>query len=133
MKKNSIKFLLISVLAIVPGVAFAASTDVKSLAASVTTIIYYFIPLLFGLALAAFFWGMVKYLLSAGGDEKALAEGKKIMVYGIVALAVMASVWGIVEIVGNTFFGTNILKGSAQQLNLGSSPSSPSSSGNSLF
>lgn len=49
------------------------------------------VPLVFTLALLMFFWGVVKYIRS---DDK--EEGKKIMVWGIIALFVMSSVWGLV-------------------------------------
>lgn len=55
------------------------------------------IPLLFALALLLFFWGLVKYIwsLSSGSKE----EGKNIMVWGIIALTVMISVWGLVNFI----------------------------------
>ncbi len=65
-------------------------TSLKSL---VTTIL---IPLVFTLGLLFFFWGMAKYIWSAGGKEK--EEGKNIMVWGIIALFVMTSVWGLVKL-----------------------------------
>lgn len=55
----------------------------------VTTIL---VPLVFTLALLFFFWGVAKYIWSAGDKE----EGKKIMVWGVVALFVMSSIWGLV-------------------------------------
>ena len=63
------------------------------------------IPLAFTLALLFFFWGVAKYILAVGGDAK--EEGKKIMVWGVIALFVMSSVWGLVyfirgELIGNT-------------------------------
>lgn len=53
------------------------------------------IPAFFGLAIIYFFYGVAKYILSAG-DPKAAGEGKSIMIYGIIAIAVMASIYGIV-------------------------------------
>lgn len=65
----------------------------------VTFVITKFInPLLLviaGLALLAFFWGLMKFI-SKAGDEKSHAEGKSLMVWGLIALFVMVSVWGIV-------------------------------------
>ena len=52
------------------------------------------IPLAFVLALLFFFWGVAKYIRSSGTEKD---EGKKIMVWGVVALFVMSSVWGIVR------------------------------------
>ena len=48
--------------------------------------------LLFALATLTFFWGMIKFIWS--GDKE---EGKTIMVWGILALFVMFSVWAIVK------------------------------------
>jgi hypothetical protein len=46
-------------------------------------------------AILFFFWGLAKFILSAG-DEEAKDAGKRIMIWGILAIAVMASIWGIV-------------------------------------
>jgi len=56
------------------------------------------IPLVFSLALLLFFWGMVKYIRSEGVDGK--AEGRKIMIWGVIALFVMSCIWGIVYFIG---------------------------------
>lgn len=53
------------------------------------------IPAFFGLAIIYFFYGVAKYILSAG-DQKAAAEGKGIMIYGVIAITIMASIYGIV-------------------------------------
>ncbi len=53
------------------------------------------IPIVVGLALLGFFWGLAKYIFSQG-NEKSTMEGKKVMLYGLVALFVMVSVWGII-------------------------------------
>ncbi len=59
------------------------------------------VPLLFGLAIAWFFWGVIKFIRSAG-DPKATADAKGTMIYGVIAIAVMASVYGLVTWLGNT-------------------------------
>ncbi len=53
------------------------------------------IPIVVGLALLGFFWGLARYIFSQG-NEKSTMEGKKVMLYGLVALFVMVSVWGII-------------------------------------
>lgn len=60
------------------------------------------IPLLVTLAVLVFFWGMVKFLWS-GADEKARESGKGLMIWGIIALFVMISVWGLVQLFGSLF------------------------------
>ncbi len=53
------------------------------------------------IALLVFFWGLAKTLFRMGSDEKAVEEGKRLMRWGIVALFVMISVWGIVIFMQN--------------------------------
>ena len=60
------------------------------------------IGVVIGLAVLVFFWGLVKYIANANDPEKA-KEGKSIMIWGVVAIFVMASVWGIVEFLRNQF------------------------------
>ncbi|MDQ3244998.1 MAG: pilin [bacterium] len=64
------------------------------------------VPLLFAVALVAFLYGVVKFLMNADNQEEA-DKGKKFMIWGIVALAVMFSVWGLVGILRSTFGVTN--------------------------
>ncbi len=49
-----------------------------------------------------FLWGALKFILNAGEEEKR-NQGKQFMLWGIIALAVMISVWGLVNIVTETF------------------------------
>ena len=60
------------------------------------------IPLIFALALAMFFWGVVQFVLNSSEEAKK-ERGKEFMIWGIIALAVMVSVWGLVKILGTTF------------------------------
>ena len=60
------------------------------------------VGLILTLALVYFLWGIVKYLQSVG-DETKRQEGIKMMTYGIIALFVMVSVWGLVKVLKKTF------------------------------
>ena len=60
------------------------------------------IPIVITLALIYFFWGLAKFILSAGDEEKR-KESRGIMIWGIIALFVMVSVWGLVRFIGGTF------------------------------
>ena len=53
------------------------------------------IPIVFALAIIYFFWGIVQYIRGAGDPAKA-SEGKSIMIYGVIAIAVMVSLYGLV-------------------------------------
>ncbi|MEX0933985.1 MAG: hypothetical protein WD003_01860 [Candidatus Paceibacterota bacterium] len=60
------------------------------------------IPVIFTLALIFFLWGAAKYILKSD-DATAQKEGRKFMLYGIIALFVMVSIGGLVGILGRTF------------------------------
>lgn len=62
------------------------------------------IPLLVGLAVVAFVYGIIQYFLNPDNEEKRKA-GKSYMLWGIIALFVMVSFWGLVGILSNTFSG----------------------------
>jgi len=62
------------------------------------------IPLIFALAIALFLWGAVQFLILHGGEEAKRTQGKQLMIWGIIALVVMVGIWGLVKIVGGTFF-----------------------------
>ena len=65
------------------------------------TIVNNIIPIVVGLLVIAFFWGMAKYVF-AQGDEAAKVSGKKIMIYGAIAMFVAFSIWGIIEALQTT-------------------------------
>lgn len=65
------------------------------------------IALFIGAAVVYFLWGVLKYVRQSG-DEKAREEGRKMIVYGLIAIFVMVSVWGLVNVLSGTFqFGNS--------------------------
>ena len=60
------------------------------------------IPLLFSLAVLIYIWGIIQYVI-AEDDEGKRKKAKDTIVYGIIGLFVMISIWGLVRILGNTF------------------------------
>ncbi len=57
------------------------------------------LPVVAGFALLAFFWGLAKFIFRVGGDENAVNDGKNLMIWGVIALFVMISIWGIIAFV----------------------------------
>ncbi len=53
------------------------------------------------LAIVVFFWGLVRYLWSMGAEDA--HEGLKIMFWGLIAIFVMVSIWGIIRLLQSTF------------------------------
>ena len=72
-----------------------------------TTILYLInavlVPVLFAIAFIVFLYGVAKaYIFSAGEPEK-VSEGHKLILWGIIGFVVMISLWGLVNVVANTF------------------------------
>jgi hypothetical protein len=63
-------------------------------------------PIVYSLAIIFFFWGVGKYAL-ASGNPKSVEEGKGIMIWGAVAIAVMSSLYGLVLFLQVAFGVTN--------------------------
>ena len=68
----------------------------------VTYIINPALLVIFALGFLLFVYGLVEFLwkLNEGGDN---SEGKQHMVWGIVGMLIMVSVYGILDIIDNTF------------------------------
>jgi hypothetical protein len=58
--------------------------------------------ILAALALLVFFWGLVKYIAKAD-DPKEKEAGKNTMIWGVIALFVMFSVFGLVSFLQASF------------------------------
>lgn len=55
------------------------------------------------LAIVVFFWGLIQYIVNRDGGEKEGAKGAQLMIWGILAIFVMVSIWGIIGLLRNTF------------------------------
>ena len=91
------KTCFIATIAVLPMIIYGAPLDnTKAFFTEAKNIITeVLIPLVFSLALLFFFWGVAKYIWSAGDAKE---EGKKIMVWGVISLFVMSSIWGIITV-----------------------------------
>lgn len=93
------KFLLTFALLLIPGLSHAQDFDnVQDLLGGVQNILELLVPILIGIAVIIFIWGVVQFVARAGDDEKR-KEGRKKMVWGIVGLVVIVAVWGLVNFV----------------------------------
>ncbi len=102
MKKVLQKISIASVGLFTPVFAFAASTQgIEKLLNDVHRVISLVIPVLIALGVVGFMWGIVLYLFGKNKDE-----GKQMMLWGIIALFVMTSVWGLVNILRTTILPT---------------------------
>ncbi|MEK7514583.1 MAG: hypothetical protein AAB587_02065, partial [Patescibacteria group bacterium] len=89
------KIIALAAIVAAPAVAFAQLGNITSLVNQISNIITLLIPVAFAAALLFFFWGLAQYIM-AGGDETTQKAGKDKMLWGVIALFVMSSIWGIV-------------------------------------
>ena len=104
MKARELKYYNISFLVllfILPALVFAADFS-EIVSFFVYIIVNPLVYLIIGFAVVYFLWGVTKYILHSG-DARAREEGRSMMIYGIIAIFVMVSVWGFVNLLDETF------------------------------
>jgi predicted PurR-regulated permease PerM len=61
------------------------------------------VPFFFALAFIFYIYNIYKFFIQNGSEPKSIESGKTFAFWGIVGFAVMLSVWGLVNILINTF------------------------------
>ncbi len=83
--------------------SFAQAASLRELTESIKTFVNTsVVPLIYALAFLVFIVGMVRYLFLEQGEE-GREKGKQLMLWGIIGFVVMFSVWGLVNLLLNTF------------------------------
>ncbi len=59
------------------------------------------VPVIFALAFLVFIWGVFKFVANAG-DETKRTEGRKFILWGLLGIVVLFSVWGFVNLLLST-------------------------------
>lgn len=78
--------------------------DVSSVAGTVLYIINgILVPVLFAVAFIVFLYGVARTYIFSVGDEEAVKTGHKLILWGLIGFVVMISLWGLVNVVANTF------------------------------
>lgn len=60
------------------------------------------IPLLGAIAFLIFVWGVVRFIRSAG-NEKETKDSKNMLIWGVIGLFVLVSIWGIIAFLSGEF------------------------------
>lgn len=98
------KYIVSVVASTLPTLALAQSVNVTSLntaANAIITILNIVFPVLLAIAVFIIVWGIFKFILNAG-DEEARKTGRGFILWGVVGVFLMLSVWGLVNILQNT-------------------------------
>jgi hypothetical protein len=96
------KILILTSLLFIPLITFADVKNLRDLVTMLIDLINMIIPLLFGFALIAFMWGVIGYLRAVNPAK--IKEAYMYMMFSIVSIAVMMSVWALALFVKNSFF-----------------------------
>jgi hypothetical protein len=75
--------------------------NIKGIGALFTSILQSVVMILIGAAIVVFLWSIFKYL-TEGKNEAKREEAKQYMIYGVIAIFIMVSVWGLVELLSQT-------------------------------
>jgi len=93
------KYIFPLALAVFPVFAMARD-DIVGKLGIFREIIDALIPIIIGLAVLVFIWGILKYVVAKSDEDQ--TEARKIIVSGVIILFVMVSIWGLVSLLGET-------------------------------
>lgn len=97
MKKNTpLKIFLLSIY-LIPTMTLAAADGIKGLISGVGSVLAVMQPILLGLAVVYFFWGIGQFILHDAGSEKTREDGKRKILWGVIAIFVFISINGILS------------------------------------
>ena len=86
----------------VPG---APVRNLETFVCKIGDILNIIVPILIALGVVYFIWGVITYVISS--DEEAKKAGRNRIIFGIIGLAVIIGLWGLVRILTNTFGVSN--------------------------
>lgn len=89
--------------AIAPAVALAQVNTIGTVATNFLSTAKTLISIVFVLAVVLFGWGIVKFLIAAGDPAK-IKDAKKFLLWGVVGMAVLASIFGLISYL-QAYFG----------------------------
>lgn len=76
-------------------------TDINDVIIAVATIVASLIPLVVGLAVLFFLWGLLKFIIHADNAEMR-SGARRHMLWGVIIIFVMVSLWGLVNLLDDT-------------------------------
>ena len=89
---------------------FTKNSTLASVVQDLISFINLLVEVLAALALVLFFWGLIKYIYHSD-DAAARAEGRSTIMWGLIALFVLFSIFGILQILDIAFFGGSSFNG----------------------
>ena len=93
------KKIIAAVVAFAPSFVFAQVTNADTLAQRLISLGNLLVYILISVSVVYLVYGVVRYLIAGGEDAK--KEGTSIIVRGVIGLAVIFSIWGLVALLIN--------------------------------
>jgi hypothetical protein len=82
----------------------SCTSDICSVAQNILYLINsILVPVIFALAFIVFIYGVAQAYIFSRGDEGEVKKGHQLVLWGIIGFVVMVSLWGLVNVVANTF------------------------------
>lgn len=83
-------------------------TDLTGIINLFTDIGLKIIPFLGAVAFLVFVWGVARFIKSAG-SEKEVKDSKNLLIWGVIGLFLLVTIWGIISFMRNEFgFGSDV-------------------------
>lgn len=99
-KKYSSTFILSSVFVIAPFIAFAQQKNLRTIIDLVIDYLNRILVLMIGVAVVMFVFYIIKYFIKADAERK---EAGPYVMWSLIGFFVILSLWGLVNILQNTF------------------------------
>ncbi len=93
------------IIGLVGAPAIASAQNLTAITTLISALVNYGIAIMIGLTILGFFWGLFKYL-KAGVSSEDKKKGASYMIQGVIALAVMLSIYGLVRVLQSSFLGS---------------------------
>ncbi len=94
-----------------PLVLLAPSLALAQAPGNFTEVVYWvadfiglLIPVIVAITFLYILWGMARYWIINGGNEENIAQGKWVLITGVIGLTVIVGMWGLVSLVRNAIF-----------------------------
>ena len=102
--KKIIAKSIAAILAFSPSLAFAAQlSNINDVTSTATNIGNLIIKLAISFAVLFIIVSVVRYLIAGSSDEEARKKGGQAILYGVIGLVAILSIWGLVYLVTNSF------------------------------
>lgn len=86
------------------GAFMCGSNNICQVASNILFIINsVLVPVIFALAFVVFLYGIARAYIFSRGEPEEVSKGHQLILWGVIGFVVMVSLWGLVNVVANTF------------------------------